>query len=169
MTKRREPLTFHRALTVIAARIGWDKCAMVVGRSERLVRMWSDPDADSEISILDAFRLDRAFIAAGGDHGPFHQVFTVQLELAARESASTDLAFAAGKAARESGEAVSALIEAAASGDPARACGTGPNRKGPSHEQTQVRPARRAGRLRQGEKIRGIAEGRSSQPPGQAR
>lgn len=120
MTKRREPLTFHRALTVIAARIGWDKCAMVVGRSERLVRMWSDPDADSEISILDAFRLDRAFIAAGGDHGPFHQVFTVQLELAARESASTDLAFAAGKAARESGEAVSALIEAAASNDPAK-------------------------------------------------
>jgi hypothetical protein len=70
MTKRRDPLTFHRALTVIAGRIGWDKCAMIVGRSERLVRMWSDPDADSEISIIDALRLDKAFLAAGGDHAP---------------------------------------------------------------------------------------------------
>ncbi|MBX9661905.1 hypothetical protein [Novosphingobium sp.] len=120
MTKRREPLTFHRALTVIAARIGWDKCAMLVGRSERLVRMWSDPDADSEISIIDALRLDGAFIAAGGDHGPFHRVFTTQLELAARDGTSADLAFAAANAARESGEAISALIEAATCRDPAK-------------------------------------------------
>lgn len=120
MTKRREPLTFHRALTVIAARIGWDKCAMLVGRGERLVRLWSDPEADSEISIIDALRLDKAFMAAGGDHGPFHQVFTVQLELAARDGVNEDLAIAAGKAAKESGEAVNALIEAAASSDPAR-------------------------------------------------
>jgi len=120
MTKRRDPLTFHRALTVIAARIGWDRCAMLVGRSERLVRMWSDPEADSEISIIDALRLDRAFIAAGGDHGPFHQVFTVQLDLAVRDGANADLARAAAKAAKEGGEAISAMIEAATSNDPAR-------------------------------------------------
>lgn len=120
MTKRREPLTFHRALTVIAARIGWDKCAMLVGRSERLVRMWSDPDADSEISIIDALRLDAAYLAAGGDHGPFHRVFTTQLELASRDGACADLARAAATAARESGEAISALIEAATTSDPAK-------------------------------------------------
>ncbi|WP_298165368.1 hypothetical protein [Novosphingobium sp.] len=120
MTKRREPLTFHRALTVIAARIGWDKCAMLVGRSERLVRMWSDPDADSEISIIDALRLDSAFLASGGDHAPFHQVFTLQLELATRDATCPDLAIAAGRAARESGEAISALIDAATTNDPAK-------------------------------------------------
>jgi hypothetical protein len=88
MTKRRDPLTFHRALTVIAGRIGWDKCAMIVGRSERLVRMWSDPDADSEISIIDALRLDKAFLAAGGDHAPLHRVYSFQVDL---EAAAGDL------------------------------------------------------------------------------
>jgi hypothetical protein len=118
MTKRRDPLTFHRALTVVAARIGWDRCAMITGRTERQVRNWSDPDADSEISILDANRLDKAFIAAGGDHGPFQQVYNALLDIASAEI-DADIVHAAAKAAKESGEAVSALIEAASSSDPA--------------------------------------------------
>lgn len=117
MTKRRDPLTFHRALTVVAARIGWDRCAGITGRTERQVRNWSDPDADSEISILDANRLDKAFIAAGGDHGPFQQVYNALLDIATAEI-DADLVHAAAKAAKESGEAVSALIEAASSNDP---------------------------------------------------
>ncbi|NKJ40799.1 hypothetical protein [Novosphingobium sp. SG720] len=112
MTKRRDPLTVHQALTVIAARIGWDKCGMLVGRSGRLVRMWSDPDADSEISILDAMRLDRAFIEAGGDHAPILRVYSFQLDIAASEGA-TDMTRAAAAAAKESGEAVAALLDAA--------------------------------------------------------
>lgn len=112
MTKRREPLTFHRALTEIAGRIGWDKCAMLVGRSERLVRMWSDPEADSEISIIDALRLDKAFLASGGEHAPFNRVFTLQLEIASSE-VDIDVTLAAAKAAKEGGEAVAALIAAA--------------------------------------------------------
>ncbi|WP_333839179.1 hypothetical protein [Novosphingobium sp.] len=112
MTKRRDPLTFHRALTVIAGRIGWDKCAMIVGRSERLVRMWSDPEADSEISIIDALRLDQAFMAAGGDHGPLHRVYSFQIELEANTT-DVDMTRAAAVAAKESGEAVAALIDAA--------------------------------------------------------
>lgn len=118
MTKRREPLTFHRALTVIAAQIGWDQCALISGRSERQVRNWSDPDAASEISILDANRLDRAFMAAGGDHAPFHDVYSALLDLAAAHS-DADLVMAAASAAKESGEAVSALIEAATTRSPA--------------------------------------------------
>lgn len=112
MTKLREPITFHRALMVIAARIGWDRCAAICGRSERLVRMWSDPDVDSEISILDALRLDKAFVASGGDHGPFQRVFTLQLDVLARDVA-LDIAHAAASAAKEGGEAVAALIAAA--------------------------------------------------------
>lgn len=118
MTKRRDPLTFHRALTVVAARIGWDRCAMITGRSERQVRNWSDPDADSEISILDANRLDKAFIAAGGDHAPFQLVYAALLDIAAADH-DTNLAMAAARAAKESGEAVSAMIEAASSSCPA--------------------------------------------------
>ncbi|GMM59892.1 hypothetical protein [Novosphingobium pituita] len=120
MTKRRDPLTFHRALTVIAGRIGWDKCAMIVGRSERLVRMWSDPDADSEISIIDALRLDKAFLAAGGDHAPLHRVYSFQVDL---ETAAGDLCMtrAAASVAKESGEAVAALLDAALNPDDAQA------------------------------------------------
>lgn len=118
MTKRREPLTFNRALTVIAAQIGWDRCAMITGRTERSVRGWSDPDTETEISILDANRLDKAFLAAGGDHAPFGQVYNALLDIAAADHAA-DLVQAAACAAKESGEAVSAMIEAAQSRNPA--------------------------------------------------
>jgi hypothetical protein len=85
---------------------------MIVGRSERLVRMWSDPDADSEISIIDALRLDKAFLAAGGDHAPLHRVYAFQIDL---EASTGDLCMtrAAASVAKESGEAVAALIDAA--------------------------------------------------------
>lgn len=117
MTKRRDPFTFHRALTVIAAQIGWDQCAQITGRTERQVRNWSDPDAASEISILDANRLDKAFLAAGGDHAPFGQVYNALLDIAVAET-DADLVMAAASAAKESGEAVSAMIEAATTRSP---------------------------------------------------
>ena len=118
MTKRREPFTFHRALTVIAAKIGWDNCAMITGRTERQVRNWSDPDAASEVSILDANRLDKAFLSAGGDHAPFGQVYNALLDIAVAET-DANLVMAAASAAKESGEAVSAMIEAATTRSPA--------------------------------------------------
>lgn len=118
MTKLRDPLTFHRALTVVASSIGWDRCAMITGRKERTVRLWSDPDTDTEISILDACRLDKAFLAAGGDHAPFQQVYNALLDIATAD-ADADLVRAAVSAAKETGEAVSALIEAAHSRSPA--------------------------------------------------
>lgn len=117
MTKRRDPFTFHRALTIIAAQIGWDQCAMITGVGERQVRNYSDPDAASEISILDANRLDKAFLAAGGDHAPFGQVYNALLDIAVAET-DADLVMAAASAAKESGEAVSAMIEAATTRSP---------------------------------------------------
>lgn len=120
MTKRREPMTFHSALTSVAALIGWDRCGAICGVTERAVRNWSDPDTESEIRMLDAERLDRAYLAAGGDHAPFHRVYSLRLEIAQREAAARDLTQSAANAAKEAGEAVSALIEAAARrGDPA--------------------------------------------------
>ena len=111
MTKRREPLTYCRALTVIAAKIGYDRCAAICGVSERAVRYWSDPDAETEIRMLDAERLDRAYLAAGGDHAPFHRLFALRLDIEAmREGNIGQLAAIAASSARETGEAIAALV-----------------------------------------------------------
>ena len=118
MTKRRAPLTFHRALTQIPALIGWDRCGAICGVTERTVRYWSDPDCETEIRLLDAERLDRAFLAAGGDHAPFHRVYAQRLELAGQEAHGPDLAALAVRTAKETGEAVAAMIEASHSRNP---------------------------------------------------
>lgn len=121
MTKRREPLTYESTLAKIASMIGWDNCAAICGvRSTRAIRNWSEPDTQSGIRMIDAERLDRAFIAAGGDHAPFHQLLTLRLELAEQCMANADLMKVAAEAAKETGEAVSAIIDAAASNDPAK-------------------------------------------------
>lgn len=114
MTKQREPLTYHRTLTTIAALIGWDRCGAICGVTERAIRYWSDPDCETEIRMIDAERLDRAYVEHGGNHHPFHQLFTLRLDIAARASSDTaqELAIIAATAAKEAGEAVAALIEA---------------------------------------------------------
>lgn len=109
MTKRREPLTYDRTLTQIAARIGWDRCAAICGVTERRVRAWSDPDCETEIRLIDAERLDRAFIEHGGDHAPFYRLFALRLDIAAREHRG-DIALTAATVAKETGEAVSAMV-----------------------------------------------------------
>ncbi len=114
MTKRREPLTYHAALTKVAALIGWDRCGAICGVTERAVRNWSDPDTEAEIRMIDAERLDRAFVAAGGEQAPFHRLFGLRLEIAASDGAALDAQKAAASAAKEAGEAVSALVLASA-------------------------------------------------------
>jgi len=116
MTKRREPLTYHAALTTIAARIGWDRCGALCGVTDRTVRLWSDPDCETEIRLIDAERLDRAFISSGGDHAPFHRLFALRVELAAK-TCDGDLVRHAADSAKETGEAVAALLEASAKAD----------------------------------------------------
>lgn len=118
MTKRREPITFHRALTTVAAMIGWDRVAAICGVTERAARNWSDPDTDAEIRMIDARRLDQAYLEHGGDHAPFLKVYTLQLELAARDPDDVRrcLAKSASGAAKESGEAVAAIIDASLPG-----------------------------------------------------
>ena len=116
MTKIREPLTYHAALTTIAARIGWDRCGALCGVTARAVRNWSDPDCETEIRLIDAERLDRAFIAAGGDHAPFHRLYALRLELAMR-GAKADLISLTADIAKENGEAVAALLDASAAGN----------------------------------------------------
>lgn len=120
MTKRREPLTYESTLAKVASRIGWDNCAGICGVGRRAISNWSEPDTQAGIRMIDAERLDRAFLAAGGDHAPFHQLFALRLELAEQCVADADLIKVAADAAKETGEAVSAMIDAATSSDPAK-------------------------------------------------
>lgn len=117
MTKRREPLTYQATLTVIAARIGWDRCAAICGVTERAVRYWSDPDCETEIRLIDAERLDRAYLEHGGDHAPFHRLHALRLDIAGRDAPDRDLAALGGLVAKETGEAIAALIDASNSTD----------------------------------------------------
>ena len=43
MTKERAPLTFAQAVTRVAGLLGWEEAARVVERSERTLRLWSEP------------------------------------------------------------------------------------------------------------------------------
>jgi hypothetical protein len=76
-------LSYQLTLTRVAGAIGWDRCAAICGVSERAVRLWSDHDCETEIRMIDAERLDRAFMDHGGDHAPFHRLMALRLEIAA--------------------------------------------------------------------------------------
>lgn len=114
MTKQRPPLSFNRALTKIAALVGWDTAAILCNVAERTVRKWSDPDTDTHISLRDALRLDRAYQEAGGIGAPLFECYALRLEIEGGADASDveTLIEASSATAKEAGEAVAALIRA---------------------------------------------------------
>lgn len=117
MTKAREPSTFADAVTRIAGRIGWTACAEVIGKGERVVRNWSDPDMDREPTLSEALALDAAYIAAGGGDGPLRAVYEARLERASTPAAdSAEIAAAVGTAAKEVCEAIAAGVAASQPG-----------------------------------------------------
>jgi hypothetical protein len=120
MTKRREPLTYQDTLTTVAALLGWDRCGALCGVSARAVRYWSDHDCETEIRMIDAERLDRAYLEHGGAYAPFHRMMALRLEIATHTAPDADLSRAASITAKEAGEAVCAMIEASQSHDPAQ-------------------------------------------------
>jgi hypothetical protein len=118
MTKLRPPLSIEQAVLLVAASIGFDEVERIIGRRESTVRSYGDPDRPEQISLRDAIALDRAFAAAGGDGHPFHHVFCHELELPAAATAPNKGAIArlAAIAAKESGEANAALLNAVGPG-----------------------------------------------------
>lgn len=117
MTKRRTALSFDDAATRIAAQIGWEEMAGIVGRSERAVRNWSDPECATYPSIDQALALDVAYRARGGEGAPYAEAYADRLEMAAQAAQSASaLPRLAGIAAKETGEALAALIAAAQPG-----------------------------------------------------
>lgn len=118
MTKLREPLTYKATLAGVANVIGWERCAIICGaKSAETVRRWSDPDCNTEIRAIDAEKLDRAFVLHGGSHAPFHRLHALRLAVAKRAGVEKCLADVAGAAARTSGNAIAALINAESSND----------------------------------------------------
>lgn len=117
MTKLRPPVSFYDAVTRIAGRIGFDGCASAVGKAERTVRNWSDPDTGAVPTIEDAFRLDAAYIAAGGGEAPIAAVYALKLDREAAKAADAEeLAAATAEVAKEGGEFTAALAMAARPG-----------------------------------------------------
>lgn len=118
MTKARDPLTFENAIITIVAAIGWDGAAAAVGKSDRLVRYWSDPDADHEPSLSQALKLDAAYREkTGGEGAPLLAAYAYRLELEGPSLPNADaLIERASKACKETGEALGALMEAARPG-----------------------------------------------------
>ncbi|WP_225206261.1 hypothetical protein [Novosphingobium huizhouense] len=119
MTKRREPLTYQLTLTRVAGLIGWDRVAHICGVRERAARNWSEMETESEIRMIDAERLDRACLEHGATIAPFYHLYGERLGIAANLHSAPGMARAAACAAKESGEAVAALIDAVGSNDPA--------------------------------------------------
>ena len=123
MTIPRQPITFENALWQIAALLGWDGCAAVLGKSESQVRKLGTPGVEREISLRDALRLDAAFRAAGGDGAPLLECYAIKLDLKipVEPAAPACMIVGAGRAAKESGEAVAAAIELAHNANDPRA------------------------------------------------
>ncbi len=114
MTKLRPPLSFEQAMDRIAGVLGWDGMARELALTESAVRKKGNRDSHGSLTYEEAFKLDRAYGLAGGDGFPLHQTYALRLKLSADDARADaiELVRAAGRAAKESGEAVEALLAA---------------------------------------------------------
>ena len=70
MTKWRDPYSLEAALTEIISELGDSGAAEVVGKSERLVYMWSNPDEEVAPKLSQALHLDVAYVNKTGKQAP---------------------------------------------------------------------------------------------------
>ncbi|MCG8595650.1 MAG: hypothetical protein MI785_14980 [Kiloniellales bacterium] len=86
MTKLREPGSFEAAVLRIIGDMTAEVAAAAVGKSTRLVRLWSDPDDDTLPNLRQAFALDTAYLAdpTTPAAAPIHSVYGRMLEAAER-------------------------------------------------------------------------------------
>lgn len=117
MTKERAPLSIDGALARIAGKLpgGWAQMAAITGYHERTVRAWGDGDREEQINIPAAIALDNGYQAAGGAGRPIYDAYGCLVGAAERDRFAEpfDILRHAVDVARESGQANSALLEAA--------------------------------------------------------
>lgn len=120
MTKARPALTFAQAITRIAGEIGWPRTAEIVGRAERTVRLWSEPDQGGTPTLEQALALDTAYVAAGGSGAPLLDSYALQMgvQVTADQACYRALAADLGRLAKEHGDATEATLAVLAPGVP---------------------------------------------------
>jgi hypothetical protein len=82
--KPRPVLSIVDAVTRMLAELGPAALAKAVGKSESLVRAWSDPDRDEQPSLPQAILLDRLWLASGRVNPPLIAAYRAQLRLSAQ-------------------------------------------------------------------------------------
>jgi hypothetical protein len=113
MTKLRAPASFEQAITRIAGLIGFEEIARITQRSDRAVRNWAEPGVNSLPTIAQALALDAAYRARGGADHPILECYAFRLDIDVKALPDPQaIRLAAATAAKEGGEAISALIAA---------------------------------------------------------
>lgn len=114
MTKVRPPLTVYAALVRIAGQVEGDWRAMgaAIGKKERTVRNYGDPDTPEEISARDAITLDILYQQHGGEGAPIFQTYALQLEIDRADAfaSQADIARRVQVSIREGAQAAQAAI-----------------------------------------------------------
>lgn len=114
MTKLRPPLSVNAALNRIAGQVDgdWLTMAEAIGKKERTVRNYSDPDTPEEISARDAIALDILFQQHGGEGAPIFETYALQLETERAEVFATqaEIARRVQRSIKENAEAAQAQI-----------------------------------------------------------
>lgn len=114
MTKPRHPLSEHHAVKLVIDHLGLAEAARHVRRHARTVSSWSDVDRTENIPLKAALLLDKAYLAAGGNHPPIGCVYMAELRAhaAAAYFGAMGRAELAARAALEGGEATAACLYA---------------------------------------------------------
>ncbi|HEX8554360.1 MAG TPA: phage regulatory CII family protein [Sphingomonas sp.] len=112
MTKLRVPHSWADATTRIAGLLGYEAAGHVVGRSDRTIYEWANPESATRPTLEQMLALDAAYIAAGGQGAPFLDAHAHQLDLVvvAAKADCRELVEEVGEAAIECGEAMAAAL-----------------------------------------------------------
>lgn len=114
MTKLRPPLSVNDALDQIKVQVvgGWAAMGDAIGKAERTVRNYGDPDTPEEISARDAITLDLLYRQHGGEGAPIFQCYALLLETERAEAMAgqAELARRAMDSIKEHSEAAQAVI-----------------------------------------------------------
>lgn len=114
MTKLRAPLSLDDALARIAGQVpgSWKAMADHVGYAARTVRKWGDEDADEEINLKAAIKLDILFQEHGGTGSPLYEAYGLLVQVAVNRAFADQFEVLRHTAdiAKENGEAEEALL-----------------------------------------------------------
>lgn len=114
MTKARDPYEFPKAIQTIGKLIGWDVAGAMFGVTGRAVEKWGIDDSPRLPTLAQAFALDAAYVAAGGNYAPILESYARQFDAKLVQAVACRLLLAQDVAemTREAGEAMSHCIAA---------------------------------------------------------